>query len=366
MRAAIAVICGSLVVATCARDPFVPTFSPNHIATESCRQVTPASAPPVVWWASDKRDTQSESSRWCATVGPVVFHAQPGRTAGSDSHSEQSRIDRLAIVSWNLHVGGGDVDGLIGRLRAGEFTGGEPIGSFVLLLQEAYRRGDGIPTHLARHLPAPGRIAASHERGPGVDHFWGDDGLAVLYAPSMRNGIVDLDREDRGNLIVSTMPLDSATLFELPIEHQRRVAIATTVGATTSTGVPWRLRVVDVHLDTAIAWLHGGPFAARRRQADALVAGLQATAAAEATATTTTVVAGDFNTWGGREQALDVVERAFPNRGTSGTGPTWSGPLGIHATLDHVFADSRGQMTVSRLPERYGSDHYPLLAVIHF
>src|SRR5207247_7479847 len=144
--------------------------------------------------------------------------------------------DRIAIVSWNLHVGGGDVDGLIRRLRAGEFTGGEPVEQFVLLLQEAYRRDEAIPVRLRRGLPAPGRIAASADRGPDVDHFWRDDHLAVMYAPSMRNGIIDRDREDRGNAIVSTMRLVAPAVIELPLERQRRVALAASAEGTTPRG----------------------------------------------------------------------------------------------------------------------------------
>jgi endonuclease/exonuclease/phosphatase (EEP) superfamily protein YafD len=43
------------------------------------------------------------------------------------------------------------------------------------------------------------------------------------------------------------------------------------------------------------------------------------------------------------------------------------GPLGIHATLDHVFARGRASaIDVRRLPDRFGSDHYPLLARVRF
>jgi endonuclease/exonuclease/phosphatase family metal-dependent hydrolase len=284
-------------------------------------------------------------------------------------------IDRLAIVSWNLHVGGGDVDGLIRGLRAGEFTGGEPVGQFVLLLQEAFRRDEAIPVHIGRGIPVPGRIGASRDRGPDIDHFWRDDRFAVLYAPSMRNGIVDRDREDRGNAIVSTIGLTDPEVIELPLERQRRVAVASTVEGTTQRGTPWRVRVVDVHLDTAIAIARGGPFAARRRQADALIEALRAERALSAsradalpaTPDEAIIVAGDFNTWGGRERALDALKSAFPDAPDADALPTWTGPLGFRARLDHVFARGRvGAIDVRRLPDRFGSDHYPLLALISF
>jgi endonuclease/exonuclease/phosphatase family metal-dependent hydrolase len=152
----------------------------------------------------------------------------------------------------------------------------------------------------------------------------------------------------------------------------------------TTAGLSWRVRVVDVHLDTALAITHGGPFAARRRQADALIAALTPTAPrrdrdAERTlsgsppegrsgpAHTATIVAGDFNTWGGRERALDTLKLAFPDAPDSGAQPTWVGPLGVRATLDHVFASGRVMaLEVRRLPDRFGSDHYPLLAMVRF
>jgi len=117
-----------------------------------------------------------------------------------------------------------------------------------------------------------------------------------------------------------------------------------------------------VHLDTALALGHGGPFAARRRQAEALVDALTGPSAVP------TVLAGDFNTWrGDGEPALALLRRAFPETPRMSDGPTWVGPLGIHARLDHVFV--RGPVAsarVERLASRFGSDHYPLLAIVEF
>jgi endonuclease/exonuclease/phosphatase family metal-dependent hydrolase len=79
-----------------------------------------------------------------------------------------------------------------------------------------------------------------------------------------------------------------------------------------------------------------------------------------------TVVGGDFNTWlGNKEPAVDVMRRAFPDTPRGENMATWRGPLGAHATLDHVFV--RGQfrsVTTRRLPGRFGSDHYPLSTVV--
>lgn len=296
--------------------------------------------------------------RWCETVGPIVFQPHP-----ADSNVQP--IDRLAILTWNLHVGGGDVDEVIRQLRRGDFTSGEPVEQFVLLLQEAYRRDVDVPARIPRGYPIPRRIAGrSSERGPDIQHFSRNDGLALLYVPSMRNGLEPSDPEDRGNAIVSTLTLHGPVVVELPLEHQRRVAAIAEVEGRTRTGSPWRLRVADAHLDTALAITSGGPFAARRRQASALIGALADSSAA----TVATVLAGDFNAWlGDRDPAFGALRRAFPGTPQGPDQATWVGPLGVHARLDHIFV--RGPVAssrVQRLPGRFGSDHYPLLTILSF
>ena len=356
-RAFVIVVAALACACACTRVSTAP--NPSSIAALPCRQTVPDGAPEVVWWSPPGEQTRAELSRWCETVGPVMFRPNPAA-------SSNRPIDGLAIVSWNLHVGSGDVDALVRALRAGEFTGGARVDDFVLLLQEAYRRDAAIPSHLRRWHPVPERIAARTGRGPDVAHVWRDDGLALLYAPSMRNGLVDVDREDRGNAIVSTMALGDATVVELPVERQRRVVPAAVVGGRTSAGAPWTVRVADVHLDTALALLHGGPFAARQRQAETLVSALGATA--PRAEHLTTIVAGDFNTvMGTREPTIAYLRRAFPDGPPPLEAPTFSGPLGFHANLDHVFVAGRVTgVDVKRLPSRFGSDHYPLLATIRF
>jgi len=356
-RALVLVLAALALAPACTRVSTAP--NPSGVTALPCRQTAPEGAA-VAWWSPAGAEARAELSRWCETVGPVMF--EPNPVAPSDR-----AIDGLAIVSWNLHVGSGDVDALVRALRAGEFTGGARVDDFVLLLQEAYRRDAAIPAHLRRQWhPAPERIAARTGRGPDVAHVWRDDGFALLYAPSMRNGFVDVDREDRGNAIVSTIPLRDATVVELPVERQRRVVPAAVVGGRTTAGAPWAVRVVDVHLDTALALLHGGPFTARQRQAETLVSALDATAPhAEHL---TTIVAGDFNTvLGAREPAIAYLRRVFPDGPPPLRGPTFSGPLGFHANLDHVFVGGRVKaVDVRRLPGRFGSDHYPMLATIRF
>lgn len=304
-------------------------------------------------------DNRLRLAKWCETVGPVFFNPQP-RLSADDT------VDRLAVVSWNIHEGRGDVHEVIRRLRLGEFTAGEPIEQFVLLLQEATRRDGGVPARVPPGAPAPRRIRGPSGSDRDVRRF-AEQGFAVLYAPSMRNGESAGLGEDRGNAIVSTLALTRPTLIELPLERQRRVAVVTAVEGRRRTGAVWHLDLVDVHLDTTLALLHGGPLAARRRQAAALLAALR-DVSDFAARDTVAVVAGDLNAWlGEREPAVNLLRREFPGASPSTAGPTWTGALGVRARLDHMFV--RGTVSpsaVTRLPGRFGSDHYPLLTVIDF
>jgi endonuclease/exonuclease/phosphatase family metal-dependent hydrolase len=322
-----------------------------------CRSVVPNAEQRVRWIAGDAT-AHTALARWCASVGPALFESQP---------ASPPVVDRLVVVSWNVHVGAGDVDAVIGHLRRGDFTDGHPVPAFVLVLQEEFRVGDDVPAVLPSGFRPPARIAPSltgrtreDVRAVASEHH-----LSVFYAPSMRNGGVVRPVEDRGNAVLSTLPIDEPSAIELPLEHQRRVAVTVRVHGQTTSGKHWTLRVVDVHLDTALALLHGGPFGARHRQADALVA-------AVGNDDTPTVVAGDFNTWGGtRESALDAVSRAFPISGSGSTDrdsqlPTFLGPAGLSWKLDHVFARGVRKLDVRRLDDRYGSDHFPMLAEVAF
>ncbi len=272
-------------------------------------------------------------------------------------------VDALAIVSWNIHEGAGDVDDLIRRLRRGEFTAGEPVEQFVLLLQEGTRRDDGVPSQVPRGDPVPRRIEGPPGSHDGDIAQLIDQGFAVFYAPSMRNGDTG---EDRGNAIVSTLPLTKPAAIELPLERQRRVVITAAVEGSTSSGRPWHLSLVDVHLDTALALRHGGPLASRRRQAAALIEGLRTLPGLRNHAGAA-VIGGDLNTWlGDREAAVKLLQGEFPDAAPV-SAPTWTGPLGLRAELDHIFSrGTRAATPVTRLPSRFGSDHYPILAVVHF
>lgn len=358
MRALRATVVAALLT-TIACVPRPPaSFDPHQISHLPCRQVASPSGDTVVWISPSDVNAQWRLSRWCETVGGVLWRAQPAAPPAGP-------VDRLAIVSWNVHEANGDVDALIAEVRRGAFTGGDPIEHVVLLLQEAVRRDRSVPARVPPGYPAPRSIAARHA-GAGVSSL-ADAGFAVLYAPSMRNGGNSRDdrAEDRGNAIVSTLPLTAARLIELPLEHQRRVAAVAAVDGRTGRGGSWRLDLVDVHLDTALALRHGGPRAARERQARALLDALDRTDSRPSDAPM--VLAGDLNTWLGREPAVRMLSDAFPDTPPAERAPTWRGPLGVHATLDRIFV--RGGVSASpvvRAPSRFGSDHYPLVTILRF
>jgi endonuclease/exonuclease/phosphatase family metal-dependent hydrolase len=344
--------CTLLALASCARIPATTDDRPDGAPIRACRQIVPPDAI-VRWVEPEGRRDRDSLARWCDTIGPVLLQPLASQAAAPVS-------DRLAVMTWNVHVGSGNVADVVRRLRSGEFTGGEPIDHFVLLLQEVYRRDTAVPAQIPRGFPAPDRIAARVGRGPDIGHLAKDLGVALFYVPAMRNGIASVDPEDRGNAILSTLDLRDPVVVELPMENQRRTAVLATVQAQARDGSPWTLRVANVHLDTSLAITRGGPFAARRRQAHALIDALGPRADEP------TILAGDFNTWWGpTEPAVNVLRSAFPQTPRTANLATFHGPLGFHAQLDYMFL--RGTLTpakVQRLPSRFGSDHYPLLAVV--
>jgi hypothetical protein len=184
------VVLPALLGLACAATIHRPALDPRALV---CRQVEPNHGQAVSWIAPDVERDRVRLTEWCAAVGPVLYEP-PASGSGGDARP----LDRVALVSWNTHVGGGDVDAVLARIRAGEFT------------------------------------------------------------------------------------------------------------------------------------------------------------------------AGDFNAWlGEREPAIKALRRAFPEVPPIAQ-PTWTGPLGVRAPLDHVFARGELAISVQRLPDRFGSDHFPLLAVIRF
>ena len=87
--------------------------------------------------------------------GALVRHHRPGALQPLADQPPAPVIDRLAVITWNVHVGSGDVADVVRRLRTGEYTGGPPVEHFVLLLQEAYRRDTAVPARSRAASPHP-------------------------------------------------------------------------------------------------------------------------------------------------------------------------------------------------------------------
>ena len=267
--------------------------------------------------------------------------------------------DAITIVSWNTAVGDADVVKFVRSLPATD----RPL---VLLLQEVYREGPAVPSRLdadaafAGHLGSSGDAVGPHETvgAHEIEEIGRSLGLSVYYVPSMRNGGSTSD-EDRGNAILSNLPLTDLQAMELPFERQRRVAIAATLTGTDTTGKPWRVRVVSAHLDNmaGIKRVWVGAEYGRARQARSLASLLDDGQP--------TILAGDFNTWFGfSDQAYTETARVFPETRVTDRRPTFRGML----RLDHVFYRlvPGWRVEFQRGASRYGSDHYPLVGSLRF
>lgn len=297
----------------------------------------------IEWFSPTGQPDARELQRWRRSVGPPVVEIAPLQ--------DTSSLNRITMVDWNTAVGEADVV---------RFAQTLPRGPLVMLLQEVYRGGASVPSQ----LPAPFAFA-SHlggaAAGPNcrqIEDVARRLGLNVYYVPSMRNGGLT-SNEDRGNAILSSLPLTDLRAVELPFERQRRVAIAATIQGRTAAGEPWHLRLVSAHLDNMgsirRAWI--GAEYGRARQARELAALLQDSEP--------TILAGDFNTWFGfADRAYLETASAFPQTRVVDRRATFLGLL----RLDHVFTRLQPgwRAEFHRAESRFGSDHYPLVGTLQF
>jgi len=292
----------------------------------------------VEWITPDDRQNRPRLDSWCAGVGPAAIRVVP-------LESDPTKDD-FVFVSWNVHVGNGNVAALVSDLRAGRLTSGQPVHNFVLLLQEAVRAGH-TPT-LAAGASGARRIDRPRD-GFDIQEISRTLGLSMIYVPSMRNGSKANDpAEDRGNAILSTLSLSSPLAVELPGVRQRRVALFAKIGTE-----PDPLSVGVVHLD-ALAdfrrlWLFGTPS----------VRELQAKSLASVMPRGRLVVGADLNTWHGAEEpAPSYLRSLFADANVIRDAST-----PFHRSLDYIFfRPARGMKASYRvIPNAYGSDHYPLI-----
>lgn len=278
----------------------------------------------------------------------------------------------LHVLSWNVAIGEGDLAEVVGRAREGSLPGveldaGVPL---VALIQEAFRADRTVPDALRTNFHGGKRVTTP--RTDVIDAARAL-GMSVRYAPSMRNGA---HASDRGNAILSTLPITDSAGLKLPHVRQRRVAVTASIPAAHG------LVVVSAHLDTrgrprdveapatydARSPAFGtGRAAQARHLARALV---------ERHGEHDVLLGADLNSPFGRR---DPAVRALRDAGfehADRVGPwryTMRAPLRLE--LDHVLlrpgAGRVESVRVHRLDDGdrsirrcFGSDHHPLLAVV--
>jgi endonuclease/exonuclease/phosphatase family metal-dependent hydrolase len=320
--------------------------------------------------------------QWCVTVGPPVIDSLPDArlpTPGPD--------DTLTVVTWNILGGAGDLAGFLAEELSyvcdGRRSRPDPgFNPFILLVQEAYRRSTTVPEFPDSGI-APLGITEPEGSGPRIDivAYAKRCGLALFYAPSMRNGTEEFgnEREDKGNAILSSLPLHDFIAIELPFETQRRVAVVATVRYPGGDS----LRVANIHLDVSPSlWrvLKTGN-SSRLRQAMGTVAALNRSelsrsgapfdsdeqcpgeCADSLTFRISTVLAGDLNTWAGNQTVILHMYDHFPE------SPPWDSlPTRGEFPADHMFFRQRTDWagaspqlvpgSYGRIDRKHGSDHF--------
>lgn len=302
------------------------------------------------WVTPATEDDRAKLDKWCDTVGPALFRSPVG--------SAQVRKGRVIVVDWNVHLGNGNIAALIDELKENEHHAGRDEPHFVFLLQEAFRRGTDLPSEIPDGVNVPGRISPS--TNDDIEALAKRLDWWMFYVPSMRNGEQPDDAaEDRGNAILSSLPLESLAAIELPFSVQRRVAVSAIVQDRDRA---LRFRVMAAHLDTRAPLHRGfifGASAERNRQAKWLADAVNG----PADEGLSLIVGADMNTyWGAFESSVDTIARIAPR--------VDCGKDGTHSTgfkLDHLFARLYlpwTSMSCARPKNRFGSDHHPLVLSI--
>jgi endonuclease/exonuclease/phosphatase family metal-dependent hydrolase len=292
----------------------------------------PVDSPAVRWIGPADEGDRKTLRSWCDAVGPLAVN-DPKRTP--------ARRDRpLIVVSWNMAVGDGDL-----RLLLKEVQKRHGDADLILLLQEAYRAktppadcpaGSRRVKALGMHRPSDTadilELASRH-------------GLSGVYAPSMRNGqnCMAEPREDRGNAILSTLPLSDVTAIELPFAKERRVAVAAVVHDGDR-----RIGVVSTHFDTT---------SGHRRMAEAISQTMSILEWKDRV-----VVAGDFNSGLPLDSGIREMKEHFKELDCGG-GATHK----LGTRLDHIFigtGDAPFACQTGDPSQRFGSDHSFLIAVL--
>jgi hypothetical protein len=309
------------------------------------------------WFAPEDARYRERLNAWCAGVGPATL--VPARP---DADQHDVALDEIAFVSWNVHVGNGDIEAFVADLRSGKLTSGRPVHHFVLMLQEAVRH-EGVPAF--EHGASGAHRISAPPRSSDIVDASRRLGLSLLYVPSMRNG--DSARQpaaDRGSAILSTLPLSNPVAVELPGERQRRVAIFARLaiaGRSTTTIDDGRWPIDDGR-SFSVGTLHLDALGSPKRLwvlRTPAMRELQVTALSPLLPPDDVVLGADLNTWhGDHESAARRLRELF-------TTPVSVGSRGARV-LDYLFFRVRGEWTARYevVPSDYGSDHHPLVGLL--
>ena len=278
-----------------------------------------------MWWCAVSGNISIIDRRWMlawllALMSSACVLREPPRPALLTR--DQQVI--LAVVTWNVHAGRGDLPRFLDDLAHGHLTGA-PVRDYAVLLQENIAGSQYDAVAVARQRQAWAYFAPVRQSSRGIS----------------------------GNAIITTqMPIEARTI-DLPRVRRVRKAVAMEFDIAGSS-----LFIVNAHLENRTSWLQGALFSdsARRRQTEALLRALPPGPG---------VVGGDLNTWLGEEEpALRALAERFEDTppGTEQPTPTFRDKL----VLDHLFFDlPAGWEAVWRVvPDRYGSDHNPVIGLI--
>jgi endonuclease/exonuclease/phosphatase family metal-dependent hydrolase len=302
-------------------------------------------------------DARLRLERWRRNVGaPVALDL-------ATAPANVAAVRSLVVLSWNVWIGRGRLLELVSRIRSGDFAaqGAKPEAPLVVLAQEVYRSDSTIPAD------STGRAGRMLVAQLGVQKDIVETARALRmnlrYAPSMRNGTM---QSDRGNAILSTLPLEEAEAIELPLVLQRRVAVSAMVRVGGRS-----LRVVSAHLDPrgppGHRWLGA---AGRASQAQHLLTFL---------GDKTVILGADLNLGRGRyERAWRLLREAGFTSGIPASSPSWRHTFhalprlvldyllvrNSSAAIEHARVHRLDEHPRDRGPLVFGSDHHPLLARI--
>jgi endonuclease/exonuclease/phosphatase family metal-dependent hydrolase len=323
----------------------------------------------VTWVRPEDGGEQVKLAGWCDVVGSPVLVPGPDEP-DAPSTVPEAGASHVTVATWNIWVGGGDLDLFLSEELGWSCAAGAPShgpgGShqpFVVLIQEAFRRGGDIPT-VERGSPVSWPIHPDlpGHRGPDIGAVAAECGLYLAYFPSSRNGFDEHDGqgEDKGNAILSSLPLRDIAAVELPFEAGRKVGVAAWMDVPVGPGRTEPLGVATVHLDVAATLVRtlvtGNQ--TRVRQLRGFLEALDGVGFSEGPL----AVGGDFNTWAAKDGSLKVMSEEFPES----PGVTPEGTRGPFPP-DHVFfrgddgpfeLDPDSYEVIRTL---YGSDHNPRL-----